>query len=348
MKKIPLTNEEIGSFCRMLAHLLHAGIGVGDALVLAAEDEECPHRRAMLEELARSADEGTPLSKALRYTGQFPVYVCALLEVGERAGRVEETLSALARYYEGRVQLDRRLRSALLYPAVLMLVLLCVVVILLVWVLPVFNDVYEQLGSGLTGVAGVLLDVGRWLKGALPVLCGILALLCLCAVVLALRPELRGLLLDGWRRRQRDAGVTGSIMRARFIQALAMAVSSGMGDWEAVELAGRLSEESDAFHTRCARCLEAVERGMPLAAALWETELLPRAECRLLEAGVRSGSGELALTHIAERMLEESEAALEARAARIEPALVVVMSLLVGAILLSVMLPLMNIMNAIE
>lgn len=347
MGKNPLTNEELGSFCLTMAHLLHAGIGVGDALVLSAEDEERPDRRALLEELSRSADEGMPLSRALRLSGQFPAYVCGLLEVGERVGRTEETMGALAGYYEGRVRLDRRLRSALLYPAVLLAVLLCVVVILLVWVMPVFNDVYEQLGSRLTGVAGVLLAFGAALKSALPVLCVLLALLCLEAGVLALCPDLREKILTAWKKRKRDTGVTGQILRARFIQALALAVNSGMGDWEAVELAGRLAEENAAFRTRCAQCLHLVEEGATLAAALGETGLLSRSDRRLLETGIRSGGGEQVLDQIARRMLAESEEALEEQTARIEPTLVVVMSVLVGVILLSVLLPLMNIMNAI-
>ena len=75
--------------------------------------------------------------------------------------------------------------------------------------------------------------------------------------------------------------------------------------------------------------------------------MLPRAECRLLELGMRSGSGEEVMDHIAQRLSEEADAALEARMGQIEPTLVMISSLLVGLILLSVMLPLMNIMTAI-
>ena len=78
-----------------------------------------------------------------------------------------------------------------------------------------------------------------------------------------------------------------------------------------------------------------------------ETELLPRAECRLLELGLRSGSGDTTMETITRRLTEESEAALEDKVAQVEPALVVVTSVLVGLILLSVMLPLLHIMTAI-
>ena len=126
-----------------------------------------------------------------------------------------------------------------------------------------------------------------------------------------------------------------------------MALSSGMNDCEAVELASNLAEGNEKFRLHCADCMERLTAGESLSAALRETELLNRAECRLLEAGIRSGSGETVMEQIARRLLEESEQELEALTGRIEPAVVVVMSVLVGVILLSVMLPLMHIMTAI-
>ena len=88
-------------------------------------------------------------------------------------------------------------------------------------------------------------------------------------------------------------------------------------------------------------------KGESLDAGLRESDMLRRADFRLLEAGARSGGRDKAMRFIADRLLEESEEALEQKVGRIEPALVVVISVLVGAILLSVMLPLMHIMNAI-
>ena len=99
-----------------------------------------------------------------------------LAEVGERSGRMEESLTALADYYDERCRMERRLRSALLYPAVILLLMLVVMVVLLTKVLPVFNDVYASLGGRLTGVAGGLLALGQALDAALPWLCGLLVL----------------------------------------------------------------------------------------------------------------------------------------------------------------------------
>ena len=88
---------------------------------------------------------------------------------------MEEALRSLSTYYEERSRMDRRVRSALLYPAVMLALMLVVITVLLVRVLPIFNDVYASLGGSLTGVAGGLLAIGRGLDAAMPVLLVLLA-----------------------------------------------------------------------------------------------------------------------------------------------------------------------------
>ena len=117
--KQKLTYEEISSFSLELSLLLHAGVTVGDALALLA-DESGPDYHDLLDPMAQAVDDGASLSQALRQSGAFPVYVCGLVEVGERSGRTEEALRALSEYYEGRSRMGRKLRSALLYPAVML------------------------------------------------------------------------------------------------------------------------------------------------------------------------------------------------------------------------------------
>ena len=185
MKTKKLTNEQLYTFASALHHLLRSGIGLGDGLMLLAEDETDKNLQEILRNMARRADEGAPLRQVAVEAGCFPGYACSLLSVGEQVGKTEETLAALARYYAGMARLERQMRAALLYPAMLMLVLFAVAVILLVWVLPLFNDVYARLGSSLTGLAGGLLALGMGLRRVLPGFCLVLAVL---ALILAVPP----------------------------------------------------------------------------------------------------------------------------------------------------------------
>ena len=346
MDKNIISHEAISSLCLELSMLFHAGVGTGDALTLLAEESDKAYG-PMLASMADQVDGGASLSAAMKETGRFPVYVCGLVEVGERAGRTEEALAALSRYYEGRARLDRRIKSALLYPAVMLLLMLVVIAVLLVRVLPIFNDVYASLGGRLTGVAGGLLALGRALDGAMPVLWVLLvavaALLAAFAALPAFREKVTGL----WRSRRGDKGIARKMNDARLAQALAMGMASGMPLEEAVELASGLMEDVPQAKARCVDCRTRLDQGERVSTAMRDSGLLPSAACRLLELGQRGGAGDAAMEKIAADLSEGSELALEEKVSRVEPALVLVCSILVGLILLSVMLPLMHIMSAI-
>jgi len=337
-----ISNEDIASLCLELSMLLHAGVSTGDALYLLSEEGD---RKGILKAMAEQVDSGAALSAALRESGVFPTYVCGLVEVGEQTGRTEEALAALSRYYEDRVRLNRRVRSALLYPAVMLALMLVVIGVLLVKVLPIFDDVYASLGGRLTGVAAGLLTLGRWLEGAMPVLFIVLAVVAALVLLFSVAPSFRASLADFWQKSHGDKGVSRKLNNARLAQALAMGMASGLPVDEAVALSAGLRE--GGAKKRCESCQKDLEEGKSLGDALKHSGLLPARQCRLLELGQRSGAGDASMEKIARDLSEEGEAALDALVSRVEPALVLVCSVLVGLILLSVMLPLMHIMSAI-
>ena len=337
-----ISNDDIASLCMELSLLLHAGVSTGDALSLLAEEGVYQN---MLKKMAEQVDSGSTLSTALRESGAFPIYVCGLVEVGERTGRTEEALAALSRYYEDRVRLTRRVRSALLYPAVMLALMLVVIGVLLVKVLPIFDDVYASLGGRLTGVAAGLLTLGRWLEQAMPVLFIVLAALAVLVLLFSVAPPIRRGLVSFWQRSHGDKGVSRKLNNAKLAQALAMGMASGLPVDEAVALSAGLME--GGAKKRCESCQKRLEDGEGLGDALKKSGLLPARQSRLLELGQRSGAGDASMEKIARDLSEEGEAALDALVSRVEPALVLVCSALVGLILLSVMLPLMHIMSAI-
>ena len=347
MKQQQLSHRDIAAIAAPLALMLHAGIGAGDALTLLVDDEPDANRRALLSAMADDVDCGAPLQRAMENTGRFPVYVTALIEVGERTGRTVEALTALAAYYNGRERTERRIRSALTYPVILLLLMLVVIAVLLSKVLPVFDEVYASLGGRLTGVAGGLLLLGQWLDKAMPVLCVLLAAVLLFLAAFSFHAGFRAAVLALWRKGAGDKGVSRKLNDARFAQALAMGLASGLPLEEAAELSAALLKDVPSAQRRYAACRALLEGGTPLARALYESDMLPRSACRLLEVSLRSGSGDATMTDIAANLSEEADLALEELVAKIEPSLVMVTSVLVGAILLSVMLPLMNIMSTI-
>ena len=347
MKQQILSHRDIAAVTAPLSLMLHAGIPVGDALTLLAEDEQNETLRALFTEMGQNADYGASIARVMEDTGRFPAYVTALLEVGERTGRTEEALNALSANYEQRERTERRIRSALTYPLILLVLMLVVIVVLLSQVLPVFEEVYASLGGQLTGVAGGLLVLGQWLDSAMPVLCVLLAAILGFAALFSLHGVFRAKILSLWHSKRGDKGIARKMNDARFAQALAMGLASGLPLEEAAELSASLLKDVPDAQKRFDNCRTLLESGTPLSQALHEADMLPRSACRLLEVSLRSGSGDATMSDIASSLAEEADLALEELVAKVEPSLVLITSLLVGAILLSVMLPLMNIMSAI-
>ena len=341
-----LTYSEIAAFCRSLALLLHAGIGAADGVFVLAE-EETGNLKTVLQAMGAALDEGSPLSDAMAATCAFPNSATAMVSVAEETGRLEEVLASLAQFYDRRSHSRRRIKNALTYPSLVLALMLVVVGVLLVKVLPIFDDVYASLGSGLTGVAAVLLGLGRRLKAALPVLYALPAAAVLAVLLYRFCAPLRSRADRWYADRFGDRGVTALYNNAHFAQALALGLGSGLPLEAAAEYAGQLMTDSAGAMQRYTRFRSAVCSGTALPEALKDAAFLPPAECRMLAVALRQGSGDRVMAEIAARLMEQADEALENTVAKIEPAMVLLASLLVGAILLSVMLPLMNIMAAI-
>jgi type IV pilus assembly protein PilC len=346
MSKTKLTSGEISSLCMEMSLLLHAGLNLADGLRLLLEDAE-RENHGILSGMAERTDGGKNLSDAMRESGAFPEYVCGLTECGERTGRAEEALRALSEYYDGRERLENRIRSALLYPAVLLLLMLVVIGVLLAKVLPVFNEVFASLGGQFTGLAGGLLALGEALDTAMPALLVLLALAAALLAAFAGSDRFREWMLRRWRVLCGGRGISRKISQARLAQAMAMGLLSGLPAGEALELSASLQKGHPDVMRRYLDCRARLERDGDLAGALKESGLLPPGCCRMIALGIRSGSGDSVMQEIARRLEEESGTAIEEKVGRVEPSLVIATSILVGVILLSVMLPLMHILAAI-
>lgn len=344
MKHKQLTQQETADFCSSLSLLLHSGLGLSDSVWLL-RSEAAGSLREPLNRMGQQLDAGSPLAEAMAETGVFPGYVAAMTRIGEETGRLEETLTALAEYYTENHRTVRQLKNALAYPCAILLLMLVVLGVLLTKVLPVFDAVYASLGSRLTGLSAGLLYAGQLLTRMLPGLLAVLVLVSLVILAVCLCAVVREKALALWQKYFGDRGIARKFNNARFARGLSLGVSSGLPLAEAARLAESLLTSGAA--RRAALCREALEQEASLTDALQAGALLPAWAVRMIAAGVRGGSGDRVLEEVARRLMEEARTDLEETAAKVEPAMVLVCSALVGIILLSAMLPLMNIMASI-
>lgn len=347
MKSIELDNTALAELLKKLALFMQSGIQISDGMHILSKEEKDEEYSTLLTHMALRLEEGEALSEVFLQAGCFGNHIAGLLEMAERVGRTEETLLSLARYYEDKARRNRQLKNALTYPCILLVLMTVVVVILLTKVLPIFQDVYASLGGSFTGMAKGLLEFGNLLNQLLPFFGIIVAVLVLSAVAVSVIPAARTKVKELRKFLNRDTGISRIINNANFAQALAMAVSSGMPMEEGIALAGKMFRDCPQAQKRCEDCMKRMDEGEELEEALRDTHMLPESDCYMLKLGMRAGNGDEIMRDIAEKLSEDANEAIANKAAQIEPALVLFTSFLTGAILLTVMLPLINIMKVI-
>ncbi len=344
MRNPKLTYREISAVCLELSMFLHAGAENGSAFELLSKATDTPGLKNKLKIMSIMSDDGKSLSEVFDESGLFPFEVVKMLKIGEDNGKSEETLIALSKYYDRLDTFDSSARLAVLYPSLLFSVMLSVIVLLLSYVLPIFSDVYVSFGKNLTGVGAVLFDLGNVLRNIMPFLAIVMVVFVSFLVVFSCSQRFRSCIFGFHGASKR--GIAKKSTSARFAFAFSLGISGGLTPVQAIEQSSELLS-SEMLKNKCKLCAEKISGGASLGDELFLSGLLPASESRLLELGFKSGSGESVSNEIAKRLERDADIDLERKVGRIEPIIVIVSSLLVGIILVSVMLPLTNIMSMV-
>ena len=334
------TNSHISSFCMSLHLALQAGISIAEGVEMYSEEESDKYRQERINVVAGELGVGEQLSVSLRKCEAFPEYMVDMIEVGEKTGKLDETLLSLSHYYDRQETIAKSIRGATTYPIMLLCVLLLVLVVFVVRILPIFYDVYRQLGAEMSGVATAALNFGNWLSTNWIVIVSVIVVLVVLAIVF--RKQVKTLL----RKLFMGGRLGASMQGARFSSILSMTLASGMDPDEALTMAARLTDE-ESVREKIAAAAKQAGAGTSLAQCVADTGIFTTLYNRMLAIGVRTGSSDIVMEEIANRTGDEANDRLEMFIGKIEPTLVIIMSLLIGLLLLSVMLPLAGIMSAI-
>jgi len=338
MKQFSL--QAISSFCMSVHLAMRAGIPAAEGVDMFREEETDTAAKEALSSVFEDMSLGEQMSVSLRKTGAFPDYMTDMIEVGEKTGKLDNTLLSLSRYYDRQITISKSIRGAVTYPLMLLCVLVLVLIIFIIKILPIFSDVYSQLGAEMSGVAAAALSLGDTLReGWIYIAAAFIIIAALCVIF---RRRAKSLLSKLFMRGRLRAGMTA----ARFSSVLSMTLAAGMDYGEALEMSRKLTDDKtvkEKIDTAIASSLQ----GAGFAAVVADTGILPSLYNRMISIGEKTGSGDTVMEEIASRTGDEASARLDSFIGKIEPALVIIMSVLIGILLLSIMLPLAGIMNAI-
>jgi type IV pilus assembly protein PilC len=341
-----LPPDETALFCEQVAMVLKAGIPLGDGIETLARSYAGSRYGARFEGMRVALERSGAFSKALEDAGIFPKYLLAMTRIGERSGKLDEVMASLANYYQWEAQIKTSVKNAILYPSVLVMMLAVVIAILVISVIPVFQRVFDSLGLAAGSPASAAMQIGVGVGKGMLILVGVFAVVLLVV----------GILLRTSRRESVLAllsGVIPSVRRvnarlstARYASALSMMLTAGYPVEDAMQLAP--SVVTDEKHRRQAELAQReLISGGSFPDAAEKSGLFEPMHEKMIRFGTAAGKLDAVMEKLSGIYMSEADDAIHNVIAMIEPTLVAVLSIVIGGILLSVMLPLLSVLSAV-
>lgn len=328
-------------FTRQLATLLTV-TPVDEALETIGRQSEKPATRAVIGHVRQGIAQGERLPDALaREPRSFDALYCAIIASGDSAGRLVPTLERLALLIERQAAIRARVQGALAYPAVLAVIALGVVAALMIFVVPRMVEQFDQAGAPLPLVTRAVMGVSLFLAHGWGAILLVL-ILAMAAAWFALRDEARRLTFDRLLLRLPLFGrMLRDLHAARFARTLATMVSARLPLVEGLELA-RDTVRNRAQRAALALVMEQVRAGGSLSAGMAQSGLFPPLLTYLAASGESSGQLDAMLERAADTLEREFDGSTAVALALLEPAVIVMMGLVVALIILSVLLPVLQ------
>ena len=342
--------KEIVIFSRQFATMVNSGLSLIRALTVLEEQTESAALKEVLGKVRTDVERGTSLSAAMdRHPKVFSDLYVSMIRAGEIGGVLDETLLRLADILESQLNLRSKIRSAMAYPAVIGVLIVAVTTAMIVFVVPVFTNLYAELGNGaaLPLPTQVLVGISKLITGFWWLLIVVLGL-SIWGFRRWIASDSGRLIWDTWKLK---APVFGKLAHktalSRFSRTLAVLSRTGVPILQAIDIVA-----DTAGNRLIAKALdevkESVRSGEALAAPLSRHAVFPPMVVQMMTVGEETGEIDGMLAKVADFYEGEVEDTVNALTSLIEPILIVVMGITVGGILIALYLPIFNIAGLVS
>ena len=342
--KYKLTARELANFCGQMGMLLHSGISTTEGLHILCDESKTDTDRELLEPLIRSIEETGSLSQALEEAGYFPKSMTAYVKTGEETGCLDEIMESLSLHYEQEQEISQQIRSAVTYPLIMLGMMAVVILVLLIKVLPVFQQVFAQMGMEMNGVSRGLLNAGNVISRYSVIFLILAAVLIGCILFFSLTEKGRLSLSRLVTHLPVFREIPAAMDYSRLAQGLSLGLKSGLSPETTLELTRALLTQPEILE-RLEKTSKLLGEGEAFSRALTESGLFSGMEGRLINVSFYSGTSDETFRKLSQDYTEKSLGLISQAVSVVEPTIVILLSLLVGLVLLSVMMPLLGILS---
>ncbi len=345
-KKVSI--DDLVIFCRQMSTIVNAGLPLIEGLNILGEQMENPTFRSVVRQIEKDVEGGDTLTDALaRHPRIFSALFINLVKAGEASGMLDEILRQLSTYLEKAAALQRKVKSAMIYPIVVLTIAAVVIVVLMVWVVPVFEEVFEAFGSQLPWPTQVLVNISHFMRDYWYALLGAV----IGVIWLAKRyfsTEKGRWQIDTFCL---NLPVLGTLFRkvavAKFSRTFSTLLRSGVNILVSLEIVAKTSGNKVVEYA-INDMRDSIKEGESIAGPLKESGVFPPMVTRMIDIGERTGSLDEMLTKIADFYEEQVDTAVEGLTQMLEPFILVFLGVVVGGILIAMYLPIFKISTIIK
>lgn len=340
--------EDIIIFARQFSTMIDAGLPIIQCLEILQAQQDNTTFKKMLKNIKESVESGQTLAEALKkFPDQFDNLFVNMIAAGEAGGILDVILRRLSAYLEKAARLKRQVKGAMTYPIVTMLIAVVVVGVILVFVIPVFEEMFADFGKALPAPTQVVVGMSRFVKSNILFIIGFVFLF-MFAFRRFYKTEKGRALVDSFILKLPVFGILiRKVAVARFTRTMGTMLASGVAILEALDVvaktAGNKTIEKAIYTVR-----SAIAEGQTIADPLSETGVFPQMVCSMIAVGESTGAIDAMMEKIADFYEEEVDQAVDNLTALIEPFMLVFLGTVIGGLVISMYLPIFQLAGAVS
>lgn len=344
-KKVKI--RDLSVFCRQFSSILKAGVNVINALGMLGDQTESKVLRAAIKNVQSNVEKGETLANAMRMEGStFPPLLISMVAAGEASGSLETAVERMAVQFEKDAKLQGMVKKAMIYPIVLLFVAIGVVIVMMVFVIPNFMDMFEGLDAEMPFMTVLVINMSNFVINKWWMLIAIVIGVAV-AYNMYYRTDAGRHMIDGIKIKIPVFGLLAvKTACARFSRIMSTLLAAGMPMISAIEIASG-TMDNVLFKDALQKVKNGVSLGMGLSQQLGVTNRFPAMVVHMIGIGEETGSIEDMLTSVANYYDEEVEIATQSVTALMEPMIILVMAVVVGGLVLAIYQPMIELYSTL-
>lgn len=344
-----VTQKDLVVFSRQFATMIDAGLPLVKCLDILRSQSPNPAFRKIIQSVQSDVEGGSTFADALKkHPKIFDGLYSNLVAAGEVGGALDVVLQRLATYLEKAAKLKSQVKSAMAYPAAIVVVAIGVIVALLVWVIPIFEGMFQEFGgAALPTPTRIVIALSKWAQSNFLIIIGIIVGLIFLWKYIRKNPKTVAATDDLFLKLPVFGALLQKVAVARFTRTLGTMLSSGVPILEALDITARASGNK-TVEGAIYKARQSISEGKTIAEPISKTKVFPPMVCQMINVGEQTGALDTMLEKIADFYDEEVDAAVKAMTSLMEPAIMVILGGLIGGMVVAMYLPIFEMAGSIK